>query len=71
MSSKTRIGITGIVENELTEKEKQEILNVSNYDTLEEYIQDKEELIETIIVRNVFDEADEIVKMDVEVEVEE
>jgi hypothetical protein len=70
MGSKTRIGITGIVENELTEKEKQDILNVSNYDALEEYIQDKEELIDTIIVRNVFDEADEIVKMDVEVEVE-
>jgi len=71
MGSKTRIGITGIVENEFTEEDKDELIGDSdNYDTVAEFAEDYEKEIESIIENRVFREADNV-DMKVEVEVEE
>jgi hypothetical protein len=71
MSPKTIIGITGLIENEFTEEDKDELIGDSdNYDTVAEFAEDYEKEIESIIENRVFGEADNV-DMKVEVEVEE
>lgn len=71
MCPKTVIGVTGVVKNNLTEEERENILEGSGYDSLEQYASSKEEVVENLIVQEVFENADSIVRMDVEVKVGE
>jgi hypothetical protein len=69
--SKVVTSVTAIVENEVSDEDRDDVLESRDADSLEEVAEDMEQTVELVIAQNVFGDADNIAALDVNTEVEE
>jgi len=69
--SKVVTSVTAIVENEVSDEEREEVLESRGADDLSEVADEMEASVEAVIAQRLFGDADTIAVLDVNTEVEE
>jgi len=69
--SKVVTSVTAIVENDVSDEDREAVLESRGADSLQEVAQEMEETVEAVIAQRLFGDADTIAVMDVNTEVEE
>jgi len=69
--SKVVTSVTAIVENEVSDEDREQVLESRGADSLEEVADEMEASVEAVIAQRLFGDADTIAVLDVNTEVEE
>lgn len=69
--SKVVTSVTAIVENEVSDEEREQVLESRGADNLEEVAAEMEASVEAVVAQRLFGDADNIAVLDVNTEVEE